>query len=119
MRMLRNLGLVGIGLSLVLAGPAHGAEKKAGSAQKVDLNTATAKELEELPGVGPATAKKIIAGRPYPAVADLAKAGVPTKTITQITPLVTVSPPPASTPPPKPPPPPPAPPPPPPAPTPR
>jgi hypothetical protein len=91
MRMLRNLGLVGIGLSLVLAGPAHGAEKKAASAQRVDLNTATAKELEELPGVGPATAKKIIAGRPYAAVADLAKAGVPAKTITQITPLVTVS----------------------------
>src|SRR5229473_1323561 len=98
MRMLRNLGLVGIGLSLVLAGPAHGAEKKAGSAQKVDLNTATAKELEELPGVGPATAKKIIAGRPYAAVADLAKAGVPAKTITQITPLVTASASPASTP---------------------
>jgi hypothetical protein len=80
-----------MGLSLALAGPARGAEKKAASPQLVDLNTATAKQLEELPGVGPATAKKIIAGRPYAAVADLAKAGVPAKTITQITPLVTVS----------------------------
>ncbi len=98
MRMLRNLGLVAMGLSLAFDGPAQGAEKKAESTQKVDLNKATAKELEELPGVGPATAKKIIAGRPYAAVADLAKAGVPAKTITQITPLVTVSAPAASTP---------------------
>ncbi|HXB55507.1 MAG TPA: helix-hairpin-helix domain-containing protein [Vicinamibacteria bacterium] len=98
MRTLRNLGLVAIGLGLALAGLAQGADNKAQSAQRVDLNTATAKQLEELPGVGPATAKKIIAGRPYAAVADLAKAGVPAKTITQITPLVTVSAPAASTP---------------------
>ncbi len=48
---------------------------------KVDLNTATEKELEELPGVGPATAKKIIAGRPYAKVADLTKSGLTEKAI--------------------------------------
>ena len=58
---------------------------------KVDLNTASQKELEDLPGVGPATAKKIIVGRPYASAADLAKAGVPKSTIEKITPLVTVS----------------------------
>ena len=56
----------------------------------VDLNTASEKELEDLPGVGPATAKKIIGGRPYSSVDDLAKAGVSKSTITKIRPQVTV-----------------------------
>ena len=56
---------------------------------KVDLNTATQAELEKLPGVGPAAAKKIIGARPYKTTADLAKAGIPAKTVEQITPLVT------------------------------
>ena len=65
-------------------------KKSPAPAAKVDLNVATEKELEDLPGVGPATAKKIIAGRPYGSVADLSKAGVPAKTIQKITPLVAV-----------------------------
>jgi hypothetical protein len=43
-----------------------------------------------LPGVGAATAKKIIAGRPYASVADLSKAGVPKNTIEKISSMVTV-----------------------------
>jgi hypothetical protein len=45
--------------------------------------------LEDLPGVGPATAKKIISGRPYSSTSDLSKAGVSAATIKKITPLVT------------------------------
>jgi competence protein ComEA len=59
--------------------------------EKVDLNTASQQELEDLPAVGPVTAKKIISGRPYKSVNDLSKAGVSEKQIGEITPLVTVA----------------------------
>jgi competence protein ComEA len=57
----------------------------------LDLNKASAEELaDNLPGVGPVTAKKIVDGRPYTSVDDLAKAGVPAKVIDNIRPMVTV-----------------------------
>jgi hypothetical protein len=63
---------------------------QAAQASKVDLNTATEKELDTLPGVGRATAKKIVAGRPYSSVSDLSRAGLSQREIDRITPLVTV-----------------------------
>jgi len=71
------------------AAPAKAAPTKA-PASTVNLNTASESELVALPGVGPATAKKIIAGRPYTSIADLAKAGVPKNTIQKIMSMVTV-----------------------------
>ncbi|HXM77589.1 MAG TPA: helix-hairpin-helix domain-containing protein [Thermoanaerobaculia bacterium] len=61
------------------------------SSSLVDLNRASQKELEALPGVGAVTARKIIAGRPYSSVGDLSSAGVSASTIGKISPLVTVS----------------------------
>jgi len=66
-------------------------KEKPAASGPVDLNTASQKELEALPGVGEVTAKKIIAGRPYSSVADLSKAGVSESTISKISPMVTVS----------------------------
>ena len=65
-------------------------QAKSAPATAVNINTASQAELEALPGVGTATAKKISAGRPYASVADLAKAGVSKSTISKISSMVTV-----------------------------
>jgi competence protein ComEA len=75
------------------ATPAQAAKKT--DAQKsvaalVDINNATQKELEDIKGVGPASAKKIIAGRPYKSVDELSKAGVSAKGVEAMKPFVTV-----------------------------
>jgi competence protein ComEA len=56
----------------------------------VDINSASQQELEGIKGVGPATAKKIIAGRPYKSVDDLSKAGISAKALETMKPFVTV-----------------------------
>jgi competence protein ComEA len=43
------------------------------SGGRININTATAAEIETLPGVGPSLAREIIAGRPYKSVDDLDK----------------------------------------------
>jgi len=47
------------------------AEAAANAGSLVDINTATLAELDTLPGVGPATAQRIVDGRPYSVIEDL------------------------------------------------
>lgn len=53
----------------------------------VSLNSATAAQLEELPGVGPVMAERIIAGRPFHRVEDVLQvSGVGEKTFARLAP---------------------------------
>ena len=79
-----------LGTSAYSKEPPTEAPAKAAASEKIDLNTATQAQLEALPGIGEATAKKIVAGRPYKSVRDLAAAGVSTREIEKLEPLVTV-----------------------------
>lgn len=78
--------------AVVAAAPAGGG---------VDINTADAAALIKLPGVGKATAKRIIDYRtthgPFRTVDDLVKVrGIGKKTLAKLRPLITVSPPPGA-----------------------
>lgn len=71
-----------IALALALASPAFAA---------IDINTADQKTLEKLPGIGPAKAKAIIAGRPFKSKEDLKKVdGIGDKTYKALEAEVTV-----------------------------
>ena len=72
-------------------------EPRVASGKKVDLNTASEEELQELPGVGPAYAKKIIDNRPYRSVSELSKAGLPASAVEKFSGQVVASGPRAST----------------------
>jgi competence ComEA-like helix-hairpin-helix protein len=69
-------------------------KKRPGSSQQpgrpVNINTASLKELEALPGVGPTIARRIIEGRLYRSVDDLLRVkGVGEKRLEEIRPFVT------------------------------
>jgi comEA protein len=79
------------------------AQKKHLPAAPVDLNSATAAELQQVPGIGPATAKSIINFReksgPFRRVEDmLAIRGISKQALERMRPYITVN---AAKPPPK------------------
>ena len=94
----RNLALriLSTGFALILLCSVLGAQKKP-PAKPIDLNAATLKELEELPGVGAVTAQRIIdmrqkSGR-FRRIEDLlAIRGISQKKLDAFRPYVTVSP---------------------------
>ncbi|PIZ98145.1 MAG: transporter, partial [Candidatus Levybacteria bacterium CG_4_10_14_0_2_um_filter_35_8] len=43
----------------------------AGNTGAINVNSASAQELDSLPGIGPVTAEKIISGRSYTSINDL------------------------------------------------
>jgi competence protein ComEA len=94
MKLPRYLGAIGLSVMLVAlaawaqtpspsktpGSPAAAAPSTTGKAaaksqpagELVDVNSASAEELDKLPGIGPARAKAIIANRPYGGKDDLA-----------------------------------------------
>ncbi len=56
----------------------------------VNINTATQAQLETVPGIGPARAVQIIAGRPYESVDELVRiSGIGNATLESMRPFVT------------------------------
>lgn len=57
----------------------------------VNINTAEQRDLEKIPGVGPVTAGRIIAGRPYASIDDLKQQpGIGEKTFERIAPYLSI-----------------------------
>ena len=69
-----------------------GAGDVLGASSLINVNTASAVQLDSLPGVGPATAQKIIGNRPYASVEELlSKKSVNSRVFSQIKDKVSVN----------------------------
>jgi competence ComEA-like helix-hairpin-helix protein len=85
-------------LLFLVFGSAALAQKKVPPAQPLDLNSASAAELQQIPGIGPVMAQNIVKFReksgPYKRVEDvLAIHGISKRVFAEIRPYLTVKPP--------------------------
>ncbi|MGA9633187.1 MAG: helix-hairpin-helix domain-containing protein [Candidatus Acidiferrales bacterium] len=99
---MRSILKISLAALFVLASPSFA--KKTPPSHPIDLNTATAKQLEQLPGVGPTTAKAIVEFRTktgrFQRVTDLLVIrGVSETKLKKMRPYITVGPPPKKSPP--------------------
>ncbi len=79
MRLQRPLALLVLAFAVTLACAQlhpHAALNPQAVADPLDINIATPKQLNALPGFGPAYTRRVIAGRPYTAKNQLATRGV-------------------------------------------
>ena len=83
--------ILSIGQSVGNSGVLNSYSQLGETAGLVNINTGSQSQLEELPGIGPKTADKIIAGRPYQSVDELlSKKIVGSKVFNQIKDKVSV-----------------------------
>ena len=83
--------ILSIGQSVGNSGVLNSYSQLGETAGLVNINTGSQSQLEELPGIGPKTADKIIAGRPYQSVDELlSKKIVGSKVFNQIKDKITV-----------------------------
>ena len=88
--------LLGFAMMAVLSdSEAERTERKAqqaADAARIDINTASAAELDSLPNIGPALAAAIIHARPFSSAADLARVpGIGGKIIERLLPRIRVT----------------------------
>ncbi|HYZ88669.1 MAG TPA: helix-hairpin-helix domain-containing protein [Myxococcales bacterium] len=74
--MVKLLKAIAVAIALLFAtstisSAASAAQAASKKAEKLDINTASEDQLKELPGIGDAYAKKIVAARPYKAKDEL------------------------------------------------
>lgn len=78
---------------LVTLAPADSAGTSRPDEAAIDVNAAAAEDLQELPGVGPVMAERIVSGRPYASVNDLGRVeGLGATTLARLRPLVAAGP---------------------------
>jgi DNA uptake protein ComE-like DNA-binding protein len=79
---MRRRQLLGLALALVLF-PAcrlwRGRDTGLPPTEAVDLNTAPPRRLEQLPGITPSMARRIVEGRPYAEAEDVVERGILTR----------------------------------------